>query len=128
MSGYVVTYAGRFVSWQLRLQKPVTLSTTEAKYMAVVEANKKVIWMKDFIGELGIRQEELWLYCDGQSVIHLAKNTVYHSKTKHIQRRDQWIRERVEDKDFALTKIPTEENWSNMLTKVRRSWMCPEDG
>ena len=74
--------------------------------------------MKDFIGELGIRQEEFWLHYDNQSVIHLAKNASYHSKTKHIQRRYHWLWERVEDKDFALTKIHTEENGSDMLTKV----------
>ena len=39
-------------------------------------------------------------------------------RTKHIQRRYHWIRERVEDKTIALTKIHTEENGSNMLTKV----------
>ena len=38
--------------------------------------------------------------------------------TKHIQMRYHWLRERVEDKDFALTKIYTEENRSDMLTKV----------
>ena len=53
-------------------------------YMAVVEAGKEVLWMKDFIGELGIRQEEYRLYCDSQSAIHLAKNVAYHSRTKHI--------------------------------------------
>ena len=57
-SGYVMTYAGGAVSWQSRLQKAVALSTTEAEYMAVVEAGKEVIWMREFIGELGIRQEE----------------------------------------------------------------------
>ena len=36
-SGYVMTYAGGAVSWQLRLQKTVALSTTEAEYMAAVE-------------------------------------------------------------------------------------------
>ena len=41
--------------------------------MAAVEADKEVLWMKDFIGELGIRQEEYRLYCDSQSAIHLAK-------------------------------------------------------
>ena len=106
------------VSWQSRLQKSVALSTTEAEYMLVVEVSKEVIWMKDFIGELGIRQEEFWLHCDNQSVIHLAKNAAYHSRTKHIQRRYHWLRERVEDKDFALTKIHTEENLSGILTKV----------
>ena len=52
--------------------------------MAAVEAGKEVLWMKDFIGELGIRQEEYGLYCDSQSAIHLVKNAAYHSKTKHI--------------------------------------------
>ena len=74
ISWYVMTYAGGAVSWQSRLQKTVALSTTEVEYMAAVEAGKEVLWMKDFIGELGIRQEEYRLYCDSQSAIHLAKN------------------------------------------------------
>ena len=82
-----MTYAGGTVSWQSRLQKTVALSTMEAEYMAAVEAGKEILWMKDFIGELYIRQDEYRLYCDSQSVIHLAKNAAYHSRTKHIQRR-----------------------------------------
>ena len=77
-SGYVMTYAGGAVLWQWRLQKAVALSTIEAKYMAAVEAGKEIIWMKEFIGELGIWREELQLHCDNQSVIHLAKNAAYH--------------------------------------------------
>ena len=42
-SGYVMTYAGGAVSWQSRLLKSVALSTTEAEYMAAVEAVKEVI-------------------------------------------------------------------------------------
>ena len=70
----------------------VALSTTEAEYMSVKEVGKEVLWMKDFIGELGIRQEEYRLYCDSQSAIHLAKNAAYHSRTKHIQRRGSGVR------------------------------------
>ena len=79
-----MTYARGVVSWQSRLQKTVALSTTEVEYMAAVEAGKEILWMKDFIGELGIWQDESRLYCDSQSVIHLAKNPTYHYKTKHI--------------------------------------------
>ena len=57
-------------------------------------------------------------YSDNPSAIHLAKNTAYHSRTKHIQRRYHWLRERVEEKEFALTKVYRDENGSNMLTKV----------
>ena len=52
--------------------------------MAAMEASKEILWMKDFIGELGIRQEEYRLYCDNESAIHLAKNATYHYRTKHI--------------------------------------------
>ena len=117
-SGYVMTYIWGVVSWQSRLQKTVALSTTEAEYMAAVEAGKEVLWMKDFIGELGIRQEEYRLYCDSQSAIHLGKNAAYHSRMKHIQRRYHWIRKRVNEQKFVLMKIHTTENGSDMLTKV----------
>ena len=48
--------------------------------MAAVETGKEVIWMKYFIGELGIREEEFRLHCDSQSAIHLAKNETYDAK------------------------------------------------
>ena len=57
--------------------------------------------MREFLTDLGMKQDKFLLNCDNQSAIHLAKNTVYHSRTKHIQRRSHWLRERVEDGDFA---------------------------
>ena len=62
----------------------MALSTTESEYMAVVEAGKELIWMKNFLIELGMKQEIFVLHCDNQSAIHLAKNATYHSRTKHI--------------------------------------------
>ena len=42
--------------------------------MVVVESGKEIVWMRDFISELGMKQEQFQLRCDNQSVIHLAKN------------------------------------------------------
>ena len=85
--------------------------------MAAVEAEKELIWMKNFLNELGMKQERFLLHCDNQSAIQLAKNVVYHSRTKHIQRRYHWLREKVDDVEFALVKIHTDDNGSDMLTK-----------
>ena len=63
-SGYVMTYSGGVVSWRSRLQKAVALSTTEDEYMAVVEAGKELIWMRDFLNELGMKQEKFLLHWD----------------------------------------------------------------
>ena len=52
----------------------------ESRIHAVIDAGKEIIWMKEIVGELGIWQAEFRLYCDNQSVIHLAKNAAYHSR------------------------------------------------
>ena len=83
-SGYLITFAGGAVSWQLRLQKCVALSTTEAKFIAATEACKELLWLKKFLRELGCSQERYRLLCDSQSAIHLGKHPTFHSKSKHI--------------------------------------------
>ena len=111
-SRYVMTYTRGAMSWQQRLQKVLALSTTEGEYMV------GVIWMRDFLSELGTKQEKFLLYCDNQSVIHLPKNVVYHSRTKHIQRRYCWLRQRVDENEFGLATIHTDDNGSQKLTKI----------
>uniref|UniRef100_A0A3Q7J5Z4 Reverse transcriptase Ty1/copia-type domain-containing protein n=1 Tax=Solanum lycopersicum TaxID=4081 RepID=A0A3Q7J5Z4_SOLLC len=49
MTGYVFTLGGSVVSWKATLQPTVTLSTTEAEYMALTEAAKEGIWLKGLI-------------------------------------------------------------------------------
>ena len=117
-SGYLMTYAGGAVSWQSRLQKCVSTSTTEAEYIAAVDAGKEVLWMKNFLQELGMKQEKYVLFCDSQSAIHLAKNSSYHSRTKHIDVRYHWIRDVVSSKLLKLEKIHTDDNGSDMMTKI----------
>ena len=117
-SGYLITYAGGAVSWQSKLQKCVALSTTEAEYIAVTEACKEVLWMKKFLEELGQEQEELKLYCDSQSAIHLSKNPMFHSRSKHIDVRYHWIRDVLESKQLKIEKIHTDDNASDMMTKA----------
>jgi hypothetical protein len=90
-TGYVFTIGGIAVSWILKLQKVVSLSTTEAEYVATIEASKEMIWLQRFMEELGKKQEKSRLYCDSQSAIHLAKNSTFHSNTKHIELRYHFI-------------------------------------
>ena len=61
------------------MQFIVALSTTEAEYMAVIEAIKEAIWLHGFVEGLRIYQEHVFVFCDSQSVIYLAKNQVHHS-------------------------------------------------
>ena len=115
--GYLIIFSEGTMSWQSRLQKCVALSTIKAKYIAITETSKELLWMNKFLQELGLQQERCLLYCDSQSVIHLSKNPTFHSRFKHIDVRYHWICDALEMKLFCLEKIHIDENGSDMMTK-----------
>ena len=69
------------------------MSTTEAEYIAASKACKEAIWLARLVGDLGISGEVPTLHCDSQSAIMLAKNPMFHVKTKHIAVKYHFIRD-----------------------------------
>ncbi|MFS7926355.1 putative RNA-directed DNA polymerase [Helianthus anomalus] len=53
-TGYVFMVLGNVVSWKSQLQHVVTLSTTEAEFVALTEGVKESIWLKGFVHNFGI--------------------------------------------------------------------------
>ena len=90
----------------------MALLTTEAEYLVAVKARKEMIWMKNFLNELGMKQENVLLDCDNQSAIHLAKNVI-----KHIQRRYNRLQEKVDEEEFTRVKIYADNNGSTCSRK-----------
>ena len=81
------------------------MSTREAKYVAATKAGKEMIWLHGFLDELGKKQEMDILDSDSQSAIFLAKNSTFHSNSKHIQTKYRLICYLVEDKLEILENI-----------------------
>ena len=70
---------------------------------------------RDFLYNAG----SVWVYCESQSVIHLAKDHMYHKRTKHIDVRYHKIRQWVVDnKMIDLVKLSTKKNPTDMMTKT----------
>jgi hypothetical protein len=99
------------------IQSTIAMSTTEAEYMVAAETAKEALWLTGLVRELGIQQVGVLLYCDSQSAIYLAKNQVYHARTKHIDVRFHKINELVATDELFVEKIHTFENAADMLTK-----------
>lgn len=93
------------------------LSTTKAKYMALMEASKEAIWLKRLAKEFGIAQNLVVIQSDSQSAICLVKNQVFHGRSKHIDVRYHRIRDWVYDGDIMVKKVHTTKNASDCLTK-----------
>jgi len=106
------------MSWQSRLQKCVALSTIETKFITATKANKKLMWMKNFVRDLGFNQEKYVLFYDSHNAIHLSKNVAIHARLKHINVKYHWIRDALNSKSLELEKIHTDHNGSDMIRKA----------
>ena len=93
------------------------MSTTEAEYIAATEGVKEATWLRGLVIELGVPQSTTVVYSDSQSAIHLTKNDVYHSKTKHISVKYHYVRDTVVPGEIVVKKVHTSENPADMLTK-----------
>ncbi|KAJ4715305.1 Retrovirus-related Pol polyprotein from transposon TNT 1-94 [Melia azedarach] len=114
MTGYVFTLGSSVVSWKATLQPTVTLSTTEAEYMALTEVAKEGIWLKGLVSDLGLHHDQAIVYCDSLSAICLAKDQVHHERTKHIDVRYHFLRS---EKRIKVNKVGTADNPADMFTK-----------
>ncbi|KAE8703963.1 hypothetical protein F3Y22_tig00110462pilonHSYRG00425 [Hibiscus syriacus] len=104
--------------WVSKLQSVVATSKTEAEYVAATQASKEAIWLKMLLEELGHNQDYVSLFCDSQSALHLARNPIFHSMTKHIRVQYHFIREKVEEGTVDIQKIHTKDNIADFMTKA----------
>ena len=96
----------------------VALSTTEAEYIAAVEASKEMLWMRQFMGELGYSPTSTpTLLMDNQSAISVSKNPEHHGRMKHLDLRWYWLRDVVEAGLVKPSYVPTEDMAADILTK-----------
>ena len=117
--GYLVKVGTGAVDWSSKLQKMVGLSSTEAEYVAAVEAGKDIAWMRNLLTELGydVESKPSILHIDNQSAISVAKNPEHFGRLKHIKLRMYWLRDVVEDGMIEPVFRPTAEMPADLLTK-----------
>ena len=77
--------------------------------MAMGHAVQEGLYLQMLHLEMGIELEEggTLLLLDNQSAIKLAKNPVFHKRSKHIAIKYHFIREKVENKEFNLEFVRT---------------------
>ena len=96
----------------------MSLSTTEAEYIAAGRNCSQLILMKQMRGEYNVQQDVMTLYRDNLSAINISKNPIQYSRTKHIDIRHHFIRDLVEDKKIILEHVTTEKQLADIFTKA----------
>ncbi|PRQ17740.1 putative RNA-directed DNA polymerase [Rosa chinensis] len=117
-SGYIFMFSDGAVSWSSKKQPVVTLSTTEAEFIAAAYCACQGVWMRRIFKRLGHTQRGCTtVYCDNSSTIKLSKNPVMHGRSKHIDVRFHFLRQLTNDGIVELVYCNTQDQIADAMTK-----------
>lgn len=86
--------------------------------MAASEAAKEILWLRQFLCDIGEPQSSITLNVDNQSAIKLINNPVFHRRSKHIDIRYNFIRENVVKKIVNNRYVESSNQLADFLTKA----------
>lgn len=97
--------------------------------MAAATACKEAIWLRQLLTDLGSQNNQpISLFVDNQSTIRLVHNPEFHKRTKHIDIKFHFIKEKVENLEIETKYVPTIEQLADLFTKAlsknRLKYLC----
>ena len=118
VTGFVFFAGGTPISWASKKQKTISLSSTEAEYIAASTSTCEIIWLRRLFDQLGFPIKSPTRYLiDNTSCISLIHNPSNSIQSKHIDVRYHFIREQYENGIIEVEYIPTEEQLADIFTK-----------
>src|ERR1700678_2646349 len=88
--------AGGPISWTLKKQPTIALSSMEAEYMATSLTSRSAIWLQTLLTELGIPYNKpTTLNVDNQAAIDYINNSGHHTCSKHIDIQHHFVHEKL---------------------------------
>jgi predicted metal-dependent HD superfamily phosphohydrolase len=100
-------------------QNTVALSTAEAEYVSASEATAQAIWLRFVLDDFDEMQAEATpLFCDNMLAILMAKNHVFHQRTRHINKKYHFIREALQEGVKNVKFCRSEEQLAYIFTKA----------
>ena len=109
---------GPFI-WKSKMEKIVTLSSMEAEYVGACEASRLIEWIRQCAIEIGnVQEKPTILYTDNCSSKILADEVMVQDRSKHIDIRYHYIREKIKEKQLVLKYKSTKDMPADALTKL----------
>ena len=111
--------AGGLVSWSARHQDIVTLSTTQAKYIAAIHAGQTAQWITQFMSKVYLPIKcPIIIHTDSRGGQSLTKKSANFSKVQHLLVRYHWLHDVIHKKELDIVHIPGAKNLANIFTKA----------
>ena len=117
ISGFILYVLSVAVSWQSKSQKSVSLSSSEAEYIALSEAVKEVIIVEQLLESMKINVDyPVMVRVNNVGEIFMASNIMTTSYTKHVDIWYKYVNEYVEDGTVKIIFVKSTGDDGNILT------------
>jgi len=118
VSGYFIMLGGSPLSWKSKKQPTIALSSAEAEYRSMRTVTAELSWLTRLLSELQAPSIlPVPLKCDSQAAIYIAKNPVFHERTKHIELDCHFVRTKLHEGLISVSYTKTTDQLADMFTK-----------
>ena len=116
IAGFILYLMGVPISWKSKGQKSVTLSSTEAEYVALSEVAKEVKFVYQLLDGMGMKVKlPIVIRVDNLGAVFMSENVSVSQRTKHVDVRYRFVQEFVFDGFIKVIFVKTENNDSDIF-------------
>lgn len=115
--GFITYFLNCPISWTSKRQTCVASSTCHAEYMAMGNASRDAIWLRNLIEDLTGEGSIVNMHCDNTSAIHVASDNSSNKRTRHTDREFYYINEQIYRGRIFIHWIDTKSQRADILTK-----------
>jgi hypothetical protein len=120
ITGYIIYIQDMPIAWKSKSQKNVTLSSSEAEYVAISELTTEILYVRQILEFMGVLiNYPIIVRVDNIGAIYLAQNSVSGIRTKHVDIRVHFVRQYCDPKDgiLKILFVRSEDNDADIFTK-----------
>ena len=118
ISGFLVFLGHMPLSCKSKKQSTISLSSVEAEYRSTRRVTVELAWLSKLLHELTVKGIlQIPVHCDNQASIYIAKTSVYHERTEHIELNCHFVSQKLLEGLISLFHTPTNQQLADILTK-----------
>ncbi|KAF7493789.1 Copia protein [Sarcoptes scabiei] len=115
-TGFIIKLYGSSILWVSKKQSTISLSSSEAEYVALASGVSSMLGVMNLLKEIGLTPAlPLPVFEDNQPCISMAETG---TRVKHIDVKYHFIRELIERQIIVIKYISTQEQVADVLTKT----------
>lgn len=118
MTSFCIYLGATPVSWKSKKQTTVSKSSAEAEYRSMGATVCEIKWICYLLRDFGISPTlPINLYCDNEVAVHIAKNVVFHERTKHLEIDCHIVCDKFKEGFICPIHVPTRVQVADIFTK-----------